>query len=105
MHPHERRATRRGVPPGTLPIAALVAWIAAAQAGCAGDAAADAGANALGARPGPTLNRYFVRVSVDPRGRVRSNSPVSVEVDFQHILAGQGDDGTFDDNTVEVVAV
>src|SRR5688500_17813419 len=108
MHPHARPATTRGTSPATLPVAALAALaalIAAAQAGCAADAGADADAGAGVARPRTTLNRYFIRVHVDPRGRARSNSPVSVEVDFQQALARQGDAGTFDESTVEVVAV
>jgi hypothetical protein len=45
--------------------------------------------------------RFRVLLTVDPRGRARSNSPASAEVDFQSLLTGHG---TFDEHTLEVVA-
>jgi len=48
-----------------------------------------------------STNNYRILLTVDPRGRIRSNSPASVEVDFQSLL---GSGQTFDEHTVEVVA-
>ncbi|MDP2896921.1 MAG: VCBS repeat-containing protein [bacterium] len=49
-------------------------------------------------------NGYRVLMSGDPRGRGRSNSPASVDIDFQKVLANRGSSGIFDESTVEVVA-
>lgn len=46
-------------------------------------------------------NSCRVLLNVDSRGRRRSNSPASVELDFQAFLPG---DQKFDEQTVEVVA-
>jgi hypothetical protein len=51
-----------------------------------------------------STNRYRVLISVDARGRTRSNSPASVDIDFQKLLTDRGSSETFDDNTIEVVA-
>ena len=59
-----------------------------------------AAANPLWASP----NRYRTRLTVDPRGRTRSNSPASVDVDFQKALARENSSGVFDESTIEVVA-
>jgi len=47
--------------------------------------------------------RYRIRLTVDPRGGTRSNSPASVELDFQQALAARGAPGEFDADTIEVV--
>ncbi len=49
-------------------------------------------------------NRYRVLLTVDPRGKVRSNSPAAAQVDFKHALTEQGGGGTFDEHTIEVIA-
>ena len=49
-------------------------------------------------------DHYRILLSVDARGVKRSNSPVSVNVDFPHELRARGAKGTFDEYTVEVVA-
>jgi len=49
-------------------------------------------------------NHYRIRLTVDPRGRTRSNSPASVDIDFQRALAKQGSSGVFDETAIEVVA-
>src|SRR2546422_133083 len=53
----------------------------------------------------PSANRFRVLLSVDARGRPRSNSPASVEMDFQQALGEQGARGSFDEHSVEIVAV
>jgi hypothetical protein len=56
------------------------------------------------ANPVPTWtadHQFRVVLSVNPRIRNRSNSPASVEIDFQSLLA----DRTFDEHTIEVVAI
>ena len=50
-------------------------------------------------------NRFRLPLAVDARGRERSHSPVSVEIDFQRLLHDAGQRGTFDEHTVEVVSV
>ena len=50
--------------------------------------------------PWTSPNRFRVLLKVDPRGRKRSNSPASVEIDFQEIIAQSGGAGTFDEHTV-----
>src|SRR5262245_12080632 len=47
-------------------------------------------------------NRWRLWLQVEPGGRLRSNSPASVEVDFQQLLREQGVAGTFDEFTLEV---
>ena len=49
-----------------------------------------------------STNRYRVPLTVDARDRRRSNSPASVEIDFQSLLP---DGQEFDEHTVEVVAL
>jgi VCBS repeat protein len=44
------------------------------------------------------------RLAVDPRGRARSSSPASVDLDFQEALSRLGMAGTFDESTIEVTA-
>ncbi len=44
---------------------------------------------------------YRILLTVDPRGRQRSHSPASIELDFQSLL---GSGPAFDEHTVEVVA-
>ncbi|MDO8683376.1 MAG: VCBS repeat-containing protein [Armatimonadota bacterium] len=58
---------------------------------------------------GPALNwvspnHYRILLTVDSRGIRRSNSPVSVNVNFVQTLADMGAKGSFDENTIEVVA-
>jgi len=48
-------------------------------------------------------NHFRLLVTVDPKGRKRSNSPASVPVDFQKALRERGASGIFDEHTVEVV--
>ena len=52
-----------------------------------------------------SANGFRVLLSVDARGRARSNSPVAFELDFQQALRDQGSSGTFDGYSVEIVAV
>src|SRR5262245_25813607 len=47
-------------------------------------------------------NHFRLSLKVDARGRARSQSPLSVEVDFQRILQANQSLGHFDRNTVEV---
>jgi hypothetical protein len=49
-------------------------------------------------------NGFRVLLTVDARGRPRSNSPASVEFDFQQALREQGARGNFDEHSVEVVS-
>lgn len=49
-------------------------------------------------------NRYRTLLTVDPRGVARSHSPVSVELDFEQLLAAAGGTGVFDHHTIEVIA-
>ena len=48
-------------------------------------------------------NHFRLLLTVDPRGRKRSNSPASVQVDFQKALRAEGSASAFDERTVEVV--
>ncbi|MDO8684183.1 MAG: VCBS repeat-containing protein [Armatimonadota bacterium] len=48
-------------------------------------------------------NRYRVLFTVSATGS-RSNAPATVDMDFNQLLADSGATGTFDENTVEVVA-
>ena len=48
-------------------------------------------------------NHFRLLLTVDSRGRKRSNSPASVQVDFQRALRAKGASDTFDEHTVEVV--
>ena len=69
--------------------------------------AAGLAAGGDGAAPAPPWHaphRFRVLMKVDPRGRTRSNSPASVDIDFQKLLAEQGVSEPFDKHTVEVVA-
>lgn len=64
-----------------------------------------AGAEQAGGEPAwVSPNHYRILLQVDPRGVARSHSPASVDVDFVQALADQGGSGTFDENTLEVVA-
>ena len=56
------------------------------------------------APPWHSPHRFRILLKVDPQGRTRSNSPASVDFDFQKALAEQGIRTPFDKNTVEVVA-
>ena len=47
-------------------------------------------------------NRFRLHLTVDVRGRLRSNSPASVEIDFQRILQERRETGAFEPHTVEV---
>jgi hypothetical protein len=76
---------------------ALAAGIILTAAGLA------AGADSA-ALPWHAPQRFRVLLKVDPQGRTRSNSPASVDIDFQKALAEQGIRTPFDKNTVEVVA-
>jgi len=53
-------------------------------------------------QPWRSGNRFRLDISADVRGRIRSNSPASVEVDFQRMLRERGETGTFEAHTVEV---
>ena len=54
---------------------------------------------------GQTNRRYRILLSVDPMGQARSHSPAAITgLDFQQLLAEQGELGTFDEHTIEVVA-
>ena len=78
---------------------ALAAGIVLTGAGLT--AGADSRAPAL---PWHSPHRFRILLKVDPQGRTRSNSPASVDIDFQKALAEQGIRTPFDKNTVEVVA-
>jgi hypothetical protein len=52
-----------------------------------------------------SAEHYRVLLTVDTRGQKRSNSPASVDLDFQRALAELGASGKFDENTVKVEAV
>lgn len=57
------------------------------------------------ARPDWTSpGRYHALLSVDPDGRSRTRSPVSIQVNFQALLRQQLASGRFDGNSVEVFA-
>ncbi|MDO8681912.1 MAG: VCBS repeat-containing protein, partial [Armatimonadota bacterium] len=49
-------------------------------------------------------DHYRVMLTVDPKGVTRKNSPASVDIDFQAKLKKAGAKGTFDANTIEVIA-
>ena len=49
-----------------------------------------------------SASRFSVLLTVDPRGRRRSDSPASVEIDFQAMLPNRR---IFDEDTIEVVAL
>lgn len=54
--------------------------------------------------PGWTSPNHFrVLLGVEHGGRKRSNSPASIDLDFQEMLNARGRSGTFDENTIEVV--
>jgi hypothetical protein len=78
-------------------ILALFALLAAVPQAQAEEAASD--------RAWTLPQRHRLVLAVDPRGRKRSNSPALVEVDFQRALAGPDGRGSFDETTVEVVAL
>ncbi|MBI4579405.1 MAG: VCBS repeat-containing protein, partial [Planctomycetes bacterium] len=59
---------------------------------------------AAGGGPWLSPNRYRTILTVDARGVARSHSPVSVQIDFTQLLAAAGETGTFDPDTVEVIA-
>ena len=48
--------------------------------------------------------RYRLLLQVDPRGRSRSGSPASVQVDLVKLLSAREIPGSFDEHTIEVVA-
>ena len=50
-------------------------------------------------------NDYRVLLDVDARGRTRSHSPASVEIDFVKALAEAGGRGALDESTLEVIAL
>jgi len=50
-----------------------------------------------------SANRFRVLLRVDPLGQPRTDSPASIEVDFQKLLQEQRSDGTFDHHTIEVI--
>jgi len=60
-------------------------------------------AEAAGAPAWTSPQRYRVLLEVDPRGRARSNSPASVEIDFAAALRGLGASGAADESTIEVI--
>ncbi len=47
---------------------------------------------------------YRITLTVDSRGRHRSHSPASVEIDFAKAIADAGGSGEVDESTVEVIA-
>ncbi|MDO8589293.1 MAG: VCBS repeat-containing protein [Armatimonadota bacterium] len=49
-------------------------------------------------------NGYRILMTVDCRGRTRSDSPAAVNIDFVDALRSMGENGAFDEHTVEVVA-
>jgi FG-GAP-like repeat/Dockerin type I domain len=49
-------------------------------------------------------DHYRLLITVNPRGVTRSNSPATVDLNFAQALVDQGGAGTFDPNTVEVIA-
>ena len=49
-------------------------------------------------------NHYRVLLTANPGGVARKNSPAKVDLYFQDILTSQGSTGTFDENTIEVIA-
>ena len=53
--------------------------------------------------PWVSPNRYRTLLTVEPRS-VRTNSPVSVELNLAELLSSAGGAGTFDQSTIEVVA-
>jgi hypothetical protein len=42
-------------------------------------------------------------LTVDPKRAARSNSPVSVDIDFAQVLSDEGVSGTFDEHSLEIV--
>ena len=50
-------------------------------------------------------NAFRLLLTVDTRGRARSNSPAAVEVDFHRLLAKANAPGRFDEHTLEVIAL
>src|SRR5258706_2428831 len=53
-----------------------------------------------------STNHYRLLLDVGAKGtRKRSNSPASVDIDFQRILSSRGVPGKFDESTIEVVAL
>lgn len=67
--------------------------------------AAHAGAQPVAATFWNFANQFRLSLTIDARGRRRSNTPVAVEVDFQELLAAQNVRGSFDKHTVEVIPV
>src|SRR4026208_930420 len=53
-------------------------------------------------QPWHSGNRFRLHLTVDVQGRLRSNTPASVEIDFQRILRERGETGTIEPHTVEV---
>ena len=62
-----------------------------------------AGAQSNPAAAWTSSNHFRLLVTVDARGRKRSNSPAAVQVDFQRELQALGASGNFDEHTVEVI--
>jgi len=54
--------------------------------------------------PWRSHNNHRLLLSVDARRTRRSNSPVSVDIDFVKALSDMGISGTFDEHTIEVIA-
>src|SRR5262245_2651756 len=57
------------------------------------------------APPWSSPARCRVLLRVDARGQSRSNSPASVELDFQRRLSDLGIRGRFDEDTLEIAAL
>ena len=49
------------------------------------------------------LSKNHYRLLVRPGGTIVKNSPVSVDIYFADIIAANGNTGTFDENTIEIV--
>ena len=63
-------------------------------------------ANASAASPRshwPSASRFRVELETDLRGQRCSDCPVSVDIDFQHLLQSGKEPGSFDEHSVEVL--
>lgn len=54
--------------------------------------------------PWRSPNKYRLLLKVNPGGVSRSNSPVSVEIDFAQALCDKGITGKFDEHTIEIIS-